>query len=93
MKAKINDSIQTLIDITADFSDLIIVKGTIGAVVECYENPEGYAVDLGIPNPELMGGFSYENVILSPEQFIVITSKSQPKYNQENLVGRVGNAF
>jgi len=33
MKAKINDSIQTLIDITADFSDLIIPKKTIGAIV------------------------------------------------------------
>jgi len=52
MKAKINDSIQTLKDLTADFSDLIIVKGTIGAVVECYDNPEGYAVDLAIPNPK-----------------------------------------
>ncbi len=86
MKANINDSIQTLIDITADFSDLIIVKGTIGAVVECYENPEGYAVDLAIPNPNLIGGFTYENVILYPEQFIVITSKYQPKSNHENLL-------
>lgn len=33
MKAKINDLIQTLIDITADFSDLIIPKGTIGAIM------------------------------------------------------------
>jgi hypothetical protein len=84
MKAKVNDSIQTLEDITADFSDLIIVKGTIGAVVECYENPEGYAVDLAIPNPQIIGGFTYENVILSPEQFIVITSRSQA--NPEKLV-------
>jgi hypothetical protein len=86
MKAKINDSIQTLKDLTADFSDLIIVKGTIGAVVECYDNPEGYAVDLAIPNPELIGGFSYENVILAPEDFIVINSQSQSKFNQDNLV-------
>lgn len=84
MKAKINDSIQTLIDISAEFSDLIIAKGTIGAVVECYENPEGYAVDLMIPNPDIIGGFTYENVILSPEQFIVISSQSQ--FNQEKLV-------
>jgi hypothetical protein len=84
MKAKINDSIQTLEDITADFSDLIIIKGTVGAVVECYENPEAYAIDLAISNPKLIGGFSYENVILAPEQFIVITSSSQ--FNQEKLV-------
>jgi hypothetical protein len=84
MKAKVNDSIQTLNAITADFSDLVIVKGTIGAVVECYENPEGYAVDLAIPNPQIIGGFTYENVILSPEQFIVITSRSQA--NREKMV-------
>lgn len=76
MKAKINDSIQTLIDITADFSDLIIPKGTIGAIVECYPNPEAYAIDLMISSPKVIGGFTYENVILSPEQFIVISSQS-----------------
>lgn len=76
MKAKINDSIQNLIDITADFSDLIIPKGTIGAIVECYHNPEAYAIDLMIFNPKVIGGFTYENVILSPEQFIVISSQS-----------------
>jgi hypothetical protein len=51
MKAKINDSIQTLNDL----------------------------IDLMIPNPQVIGGFSYENVILDPEQFIVITSQSQLK--------------
>ena len=76
MKATINDLIQTLIDITADFSDLIIPKGTIGAIVECYPNPEAYAIDLMISNPKVIGGFTYENVILSPEQFIVISSQS-----------------
>lgn len=84
MKAKINDSVQTLIELTADFSDLIIPKGTIGAVVECYENPEGYAIDLMIPNPQIVGGFTYENLILSPEQFMVISSQSQTL--DENLV-------
>ncbi|MBE9088607.1 hypothetical protein IQ232_02065 [Microcystis aeruginosa LEGE 11464] len=76
MKAKINDLIQTLINITADFSDLIIPKGTLGAIVECYPNPEAYAIDLMISNPKVIGGFTYENVILSPEQFIVISSQS-----------------
>lgn len=84
MKAKINDSIQTLIELSADFSDLSIPKGVIGAVVECYDRPEGYAVDLMIPNPEIIGGFIYENVILSPEQFIVITSQSE--HEQQKLV-------
>jgi hypothetical protein len=86
MKAKINDSIQTLMDITADFSDLVISKGTIGAIVECYANPEAYAIDLMIPNPQVIGGFTYENVILAPEQFIVISSQSLPEDEVKKLI-------
>jgi len=86
MKAKINDLIQTLINITADFSDLIIPKGTIGAIVECYPNPEAYAIDLMISNPKVIGGFTYENVILSPEQFIVISSQSISEDEAEKLI-------
>ncbi|MGI0481300.1 hypothetical protein ACN4EE_10960 [Geminocystis sp. CENA526] len=86
MKAKINDSIQTLINITADFSDLIIPKGTVGAIVECYTNPEAYAIDLTIPNPQVIGGFTYENVILSPQHFRVITSQTLPEYNAEKII-------
>ena len=85
MKAKINDSIQTLNDITADFADSVIPKGTLGAVVECYINPEAYAIDLMIPNPKLIGGFTYENVILLPENFIVITSQSILEYETEKI--------
>ena len=77
MKAKISDSIQTTIDLSSNFDNHTIVKEAIGAIVECYQNPEGYAVDLAIPNPELIGGFHYENVVLSPEQFKVISSQSQ----------------
>lgn len=86
MKAKINDSIQILVDIWAEFSDQIIVKGTIGAIVECYENPEGYSVDLSIPNPEIIGGFTYENVILYPEQFMVISSQFQLLEEKQDTV-------
>jgi hypothetical protein len=86
MKAKINDSIQTLNDINADFADVVIPKGTVGAVVECYTNPEAYAIDLMIPNPKLIGGFTYENVILLPENFIVITSQSISEYEFEKIL-------
>ncbi len=74
MKAHLYDSIQTLVDIKADFDhcDRIIPKGTEGSIVECYENPELYAVDLAIPNDKLVGGFEYENVILNPTQFITL---------------------
>jgi len=76
MKAKLYDIIQTLVDINADFDhrDRIIPKGTSGSIVECYENPELYAVDLAIPNDKLVGGFEYENVILNPTQFTTVVT-------------------
>ncbi|MBD2776321.1 hypothetical protein [Iningainema tapete] len=77
MKAKY-DQIKTLVEVQADFSDQIISKNTLGTVVECYENPEGYAVDLAIPNQKLVGGFEYVNVILSPDQFALFDPASQP---------------
>ncbi|MCL1474348.1 hypothetical protein [Argonema antarcticum] len=64
MKAQLYDIIQTLVDINADFDhrDRIIPKGTEGSLVECYKNPELYAVDLAILKEKLVGGFEYENV-------------------------------
>lgn len=72
MKAKIYDQIQTLIEIPDEYSDFLIPKGTVGGIVECYEDPEVYAVDLAIPNEKFVGGFAYINIILEPEQFEVI---------------------
>lgn len=78
MKAKLYDQIKTLVEVQAGFSNEVIAKGMLGTVIECYENPEGYAVDLAIPNKGLVGGFGYENVILYPNQFMIVgaTSKS-----------------
>jgi hypothetical protein len=74
MKPKLYDAISILLDISADFDhqNRIIPKDTEGTIVECYENPDMYAIDLAIPNERLIGGFEYENVILSPEQFVVV---------------------
>lgn len=69
---QINSKIQTLVDIESDFSEQIIPKGSIGIVVECYEKPEGYAVDIPIPDERFVGDFTYENVILTPDQFSVL---------------------
>ncbi len=77
MKAKLYDRIKTLVEIQTDFGNRVIPEGTLGTVVECYENPEGYAVDLAIPNQKLVGGCEYENTILSPDQFIVIDIASK----------------
>ncbi len=82
MKVSLYDQIKTLVDVQADFSthktfdkdNRVIPKGTRGTIVECYENPEGYAVDIAIPDERLVGGFFYENVILSPDQFEVAST-------------------
>lgn len=71
MKAKRYDGITTLVDIQANFGKRLIPKGTEGSIVECYKNPEGYAVDLAIPDESSVTGYDYENVILYPEQFTV----------------------
>ncbi len=73
MKTKVNDTIKTLVDVQGDFSDAVIPAGASGTVVECYTYPqEGYAVDLSIPNEDLVGGVAYEHVTLKPDDFIVI---------------------
>jgi hypothetical protein len=72
MKANLYDGIITLVDVYIDFSKRMIPKGTQGTIVECYENPEGYAVDLAIPDRKWVGGFDYENVILTPDQFEIV---------------------
>jgi hypothetical protein len=83
MKVSPYDQIKTLVDVPADFStqetsdkdNSVIPKGALGTVVECYENPEGYAVDIAIPDERLVGGFFYTNVILSPDQFEVVSTE------------------
>jgi hypothetical protein len=78
MKAQLYDRIETLIELQSEFSDLTIPKGSMGTVVECYHSPEeGYAIDLAIPNPSLVGGAAYENVILKPDQFRVCTQPAE----------------
>jgi hypothetical protein len=76
MKAKLYDQVKTLVELPSEFNDHTILSGAIGTIVECYTSPqEAYAVDLKIPNPALVGGSTYENVVLRPDQFIVL---SQP---------------
>lgn len=72
-KASVDDSVELLIEVPSDFHDGVIPKGTRGIVIERYEQPrEGYSIDLAIPDDSLVGGFHYENVVLTPEQFAVI---------------------
>lgn len=77
MKAKLYDQIKTTVDVKADFSEQLIPQNTFGTILECYENPEGYAVDIAIPNTNLVGDVEYVNVILSPEQFVLVETAEQ----------------
>jgi hypothetical protein len=71
-KASTGDEVELLVDVPSDFRDGMIPKGTRGTVIERYEQPrEGYSIDLAIPDNSLAGGFRYENVVLTPEQFAV----------------------
>ncbi len=74
MKAQVYDEIETLMDVQSEFRNRIIPKGTHGTVVERYEYPrEGYAVDLALPDDtQLDTGFDFENVVLFPDQFVVV---------------------
>lgn len=72
MKAAENDQVKTRVDLRSDFSDRAIPAGAVGTVVECYRDPEAYAVDLSIPDDTLVGGFLCENVDLLPDQFDVL---------------------
>jgi hypothetical protein len=64
------NGIRLLEDVPSDFPGRrIIPKGTTGVIVEAYTDPEMYAVDLSIPDENLVGGFTYENVMLERDQF------------------------
>ncbi len=81
MKAKLYDRIVTVVDINAKFSKRFIPKGTVGTVAECYQRPEEtYAVDLKIVDEGAFGGFDYENVVLSPEQFKVVNNTPEEEH-------------
>jgi hypothetical protein len=76
MKARVNDRVELTVDVSSEFRTAVIPKGTIGTVVEAYEQPrEGYAVDVAIPDSTLVGGFRYDNVMLLPEQFSVLPTR------------------
>jgi hypothetical protein len=90
VKPQIYDEVKTSVGIQADFSERDIPKGTVGTIVECYEDPEGYAVDLAIPDKKFVGGFAYENVILEPNQFEVIHSASKEQLLLKKVKGLKG---
>ena len=75
MKAKVDDSIRTTVAVSSNRKNTrhpIIPAGTSGTIVESYEQPEEYAVDVALLDDAFVGGYAYDNITLSPEQFIVL---------------------
>ena len=72
MKAQVWDRVVLTEDVPGGFRGAIIPKGTRGAVIEAYEQPqEGYAVDVALPDESLVGGFRYDSIIVLPDHFDV----------------------
>jgi hypothetical protein len=70
--AEVRQAVKTVTDVTSGFTGARIPAGTYGVIVEKYNQPEGYAVDLGIPSPDLVGGYEFDNVALEPDEFVVV---------------------
>ena len=78
------DLVRSLVPVHARFgSTRIIPAGSIGTVVYCYEQPEGYAVDLKVVDRTQFTGWDYENVVLTPDQFEVV-QRHAPRPGEED---------
>ena len=75
--------VKTVVDVRSEFEDRTIPAGTYGTIVEGYEEPEGYAVDLGIPSPDLVGGYEFDNVVLLPGQFVFVDKFPKSPYDDD----------
>jgi hypothetical protein len=73
MKARVDDRIKTTIDVPGFVIKGIIPKGTEGIIIEAYNQPtEGYAVDMNVVDENAPNGYTYDNVVLFPDQFVVV---------------------
>jgi hypothetical protein len=80
--AEVSNAVRTLVELQAEDSDGTIPLGSYGRIIEKYDTPEGYAVDLVVSRPELVGGYSFENVILTPDQFEVVPTIPEAVFEQ-----------
>lgn len=71
MKAKEDDRVRLLVEMKGDFGEHLPV-GTEGFVTECFSDPEGYAIDVSIPDTSKIGGHRYDSVEVFPAQFEVV---------------------
>lgn len=67
------DGVRTLIEVESNFPPTRIVPaGTEGTVVECYRDPEGYMVDVSIPDESVVGGVAFDTAILKRSEFELV---------------------
>jgi hypothetical protein len=72
VKASENDRIRLLVDVSSEVRDRVIPRGTEGAIIEGYDDPEEYAVDFPVHDTNVVGERTWENVIVYPDQFEVV---------------------
>lgn len=77
MKAKEYDGVRLLAELQGDFGEHV-PQGTEGAVIEVFTNPEGYMIDVAIPDDSKDGGYRYDCVTVHPDQFDVISVYAPP---------------
>lgn len=71
MNAKVDDRVRLLVEVKGDFGEHLPV-GTEGFVTECFSDPEGYAIDVSIPDISKIGGLRYDSVEVFPGQFEIM---------------------
>lgn len=74
------DEIELTQPVPSEFGPDVYPAGTRGVVVGAYADPERDAVDVRIHDADLVGGFRYDNVVLSPDQLRVVepSERSHP---------------
>jgi hypothetical protein len=80
MKAKVDDWIRTTVDVPGFVIKGIIPKGTEGTIVEAYSQPtEGYAVNVNVVDKNAPNGYTYDNIVLLPDQLEVVEENQRKK--------------
>lgn len=77
VKASLNQTIRTLMDVPSEWSGRIIPSGSVGRIVACYDHPEAYAVDIAFAAPDVAGGVAYENLLLIPGLFEIVEAEER----------------
>jgi hypothetical protein len=72
LKAALYARVELVTDITNGFRDEVVPQGTQGTIVHRFDCPEGYAVDITLPDPTAPNEVVYDNIIVTPDQFIVL---------------------